>query len=104
MSVMPRKRRLALKMSPVAMGPILEVVVVPVVTGYRQRGSLQLFSSLKTATDPLLAPDFVSSSPWMFQKGSVPLPEIRVHRQFASFNRSVVAIVQYRSRHSTKDR
>ena len=55
---------------------------------------------LKDGFDPLLAPDFVSSSPWMFQKGPVPLREMRVYRQLASVNRSVFAIVQDRSRHS----
>jgi hypothetical protein len=56
----------------------------------------------KDGFDLLLAPYLFSCSPGVIEKGLVPFGEIRVYGGLAFLNTSLVAVVQYRARHSAK--
>jgi len=68
-----------------------------------QRGSLQLFASLKTGSTLSLPQIFLPARLGFFGVGFVPLQEISVNRLFAFIDGLVVAVVYDSLRHATED-
>ena len=70
---------------------------------YRQSGSLQLFSSLKTGCTRSLPQILLPALLGCLRKSTVPLSKISINRLLAFFNGSIVAVVEYGFRHAAKN-